>query len=354
MIAISKRFGFRLYWYLIFVFLKVKDLMLIAIFIVSHVCYAAQGGDTPRDKRQKLGGHDDEVDFRVDAAGGDNKLPKIPCNGGSRRPEESRSLMLSKKDRIFAIGKDITEDKNSNVLKAKRAGLQKDGSRVVFGIPKPGKNTKFMDVSKHYAADQSSKMSEGTDSIKFAKYLMPQGQGSRGWKNTSKVDLKGKTADNSKLKVFKSGKAHSVQCKSLPDKDNSMAAVSTSKGASQDPLLDSKASFLRHGKYKQNLLVAGSFSDGLKAAEGPVLVPSLGLESDVSSSKKKSSSAVGAEPGRIGKCVPAGEMLARDEEKSSDENPGMANPDAIEPRRSNRRIQPTSRVSYTYSFICIP
>lgn len=280
--------------------------------------------------------HEAGVDSQVDVARGEGKLSRVPCNDDLKRPEGS-SLILSEKDRIFSVGKVSIEDKNSNLLKMKRTGPQKEGSRVVIGVPKPGKRRKFMEVSKHYVADRAPKISEGTDSIKFTKYLMPQG--SRGLKNTSKVDHKGKAAVDLKPKVLKSGKAHIVQGKSLPEKDNSsVSVVSTS---SQDTSLNTKASSLHHEKSKNNLIDASSFPNTVKAAEAPVLFPSLGLTSDVRSSMKK--------PSSKGKRVLPGEQLSREEEKSSDDNLGRANLDPVEPRRSNRRIQPTSRVNHSPS-----
>ncbi|XXG43063.1 hypothetical protein AAC387_Pa01g3184 [Persea americana] len=289
-------------------------------------------GDAPQDKRQKLGMHEAGVDPQVDVARGEDKPSRIPCNEDLKKPEESRSLVLSEKERIFSVGKATVEDKNSNLHKMKRTGLQKEGSRVVIGVPKPGKKRKFMEVSKHYIADRAPKISEGSESIKFTKYLMPQGP--RGLKNTHKVDFKGKAAVDLKPKMLRSGKAHVAHGRSMPEKDNSsLSVVSTS---SQDTSLNTKASSLHHEKNKHNLNEAGSFSNIVKAAEAPMLFSSLGIPSDVLSSQKK--------PSSKGNRVPSGEKLARDEERSSDNNLGRTNPDTIEPRRSNRRIQPTSRL----------
>lgn len=306
--------------------------MLIAISVVS--CLFDAQGDAPQDKRQKLGMHEAGVDPQVDVARGEDKLSRIPCNEDLKKPEESRSLVLSEKERIFSVGKVTVEDKNSNLHKMKRTGLQKEGSRVVIGVPKPGKKRKFMEVSKHYIADRAPKISEGSESIKFTKYLMPQGP--RGLKNTHKVDFKGKAAVDLKPKMLRSGKVHVAQGRSMPEKDNSsLSVVSTS---SQDTALNTKASSLHHEKNKHNLNEAGSFSNTVKAAEAPMLFSSLGIPSDVLSSQKKTSSK--------GNRVPSGEKLARDEERSSDNNLGRTNLDTIEPRRSNRRIQPTSRVNH--------
>ncbi|XP_077236514.1 protein SWOLLEN 1-like isoform X2 [Tasmannia lanceolata] len=230
-------------------------------------------GDTPQEKRQKKDRNEIGADMQVEAPAKD-KLPKDLHPEGSRKTEKSWSRMLSAEDKIFNAGKNAREQNKSDPLKVNRTDMQKEGSRVIFGVPKPGKKPKFMEVSKQYVAERTDKISEGTDSIKFAKYLIPQA--SRGSKNTSKVDLKGKRAADSRLKVLKSG------------------------------------------------------DDG--------------LVSDVPSSKNISSSAI--ELGTKGKLASAGEKTAKDEEKGSSVNDhkGKPVPDSIEPRRSHRRIQPTSRL----------
>lgn len=44
---------------------------------------------------------------------------------------------------------------------------------MIFGVPKPGKKSKFIPVSKHLVG-KMDKIGDGNDSIKFAKYLVPQ------------------------------------------------------------------------------------------------------------------------------------------------------------------------------------
>ncbi|XP_077235410.1 G2484-1 protein isoform X3 [Tasmannia lanceolata] len=278
-------------------------------------------GDTPQEKRLRMGGSKEiGADIQVEAQVKD-KLPKDP------RSEDSWSHMLSAKDKIFSIGKNVREQNNSDPLKVKRTGLQKEGSRVIFGVPKPGKKRKFMEVSKQYVAERTVKVSEGSDSIKFAKYLIPQA--SRGWKNTSKVDSKGKQAAELKPKVLRSGKAQNVQSKAISEKgSSSISIVSVSNE--------------ENNVQKKNLLE----SNNLKAADGPVLFSPLEIVSDAPSSKNKSSSAIEAEPGTKGKPASTGEKTVGEEEKgpSFNDHEDKSVSDAIEPRRSNRRIQPTSRL----------
>ncbi|OVA03189.1 Agenet-like domain [Macleaya cordata] len=306
-------------------------------------------GDTPQEKRAKLGTSGAEIDPAIEARGKD-KMTKHMGIEDSGKPETSRPLALSAKEKIFTIGKNIREDNNSDALGTKRIGLQKEGSRVVFGVPKPGKKRKFMEVSKHYVANRGAKASEGNDSIKFTKFLIPQESAQRGWKNPSKVVNKGKRVAESKPKVLKSGKAQNVMGRNASERDNSSTSVfpASTEGAVQDLLPNAQASVTHDGNLleKQKLLELGSFPSTRKAAEAQVSSSLSDVVSDAPSLKKKSSSAVATNPGNKGKFAPPGQRLARNEEKDSghNDNSGKLIPDAVEPRRSNRRIQPTSRL----------
>ncbi|XP_068649466.1 uncharacterized protein [Aristolochia californica] len=285
-------------------------------------------GDSPQEKRQKMGRHEVGMNSQV-VNRNHETLSKDISVEDSRKPEESWSRMLSEKDKMFTVGKNVVEENNSNALKVKRIGLQTEGSKVIFGVPKPGKKRKFMEVSKHYVADRlPSKPGEGNDSMKFAKYLMPQGSG-RGWKNAPKVDFRGKQAPAPKSKVLRSGKTHTIQNKSAMEKDNHLVS------ADPDPMQSAKSSVGHEDNNdgSQSFLEVGS-------VPAAVLVPA-----NAPVSKKKSSSAAEADKGMKGKLGPA-VKLARDEEKFATGHDHSAKPvtDAVEPRRSNRRIQPTSRL----------
>ncbi|KAL2472042.1 protein SWOLLEN 1 [Abeliophyllum distichum] len=171
-----------------------------------------------------------------------------------------------------------------------RSGLQKDGSRVIFGVPKPGKKRKFMDVSKHYVSDKSTKINVPSDSVKLANYLMPQGSGSRGWKNSSKIDSKEKQAAESKSKALNSGKPP-IPSRMLSHKDDSTYLKDENESASSQ--------------------------------ETRKRAPAASTKSD--------------RPNK-GKLVPAGRKPP-----NNDANDDSV-PEVVEPRRSNRRIQPTSRL----------
>ncbi|XP_077245028.1 protein SWOLLEN 1-like isoform X2 [Tasmannia lanceolata] len=256
-------------------------------------------GDTPQEKRQKMGRSEIGTDIQVEAQAKD-KLQKDPLREDLRKPDELLSRMLTAKDKIFNVGKNVRDQNKSDPLKVQRTGMHDERSSVIFGVPKPGKKRKFMEVSKQFVAERTGKISEATDSIKFAKYLIPRA--SRGLKNTLKVDFKGKRAADLKPKVLKSGKAQSVQSKTVSEKGGSSISIVTasSNGGSQDPSRKAKENNL-----EKNLLEETN-----------------------------------------GKLAYAGEETARDEEKGSSFNDyeGKPSPDAIERRRSNRRIQPTSRL----------
>ncbi|XP_008802799.2 uncharacterized protein LOC103716542 isoform X2 [Phoenix dactylifera] len=300
-------------------------------------------GDTPYEKRQKLGRLEGKIDSGIDGRGVGSMSTDV-CSDDSRKPEDSRSLNLSAKDKIFSVGKNDREQSNFGALKVKRTGLQKEGSRVVFGVPKPGKKRKFMEVSKHYTADKTEKASEGNDSIKFAKYLMPQT--SRVWRTTSKVESKGKRASNSKPKGLKSVKSQNIQARGTAERDSSsITTVSASNGGESGlgSIPNVKASFNNEENNlgKKNLPEAGPSSTSIGTADAAATESSVPMPGVPSS--KKPSAAVEAGIGGKGKVTPATDKSTGTEFKGSGD-PAKIILDATGPRRSNRRIQPTSRL----------
>ncbi|TKY55458.1 Tudor, plant [Spatholobus suberectus] len=176
-------------------------------------------GDTPHEKRPKLGNPPVEVK-------GKGKIPKGTDAVESANPGEL--LNLTENDKVFNIGKNSKNENKSDAQRMVRTGLQKEGSRVIFGVPKPGKKRKFMEVSKHYVADGTSKINDGNDSVKLANFLIPHGTGSRGWKNSSKNDTKEKLGADSRPS-FKSGKPQSVLGRVIPLKENPYTNDMTSR-----------------------------------------------------------------------------------------------------------------------------
>ncbi|KAL3499613.1 hypothetical protein ACH5RR_038706 [Cinchona calisaya] len=285
-------------------------------------------GDTPREKRIKLGSP--PVDGK-----GKGKMSKNMDFAESGKLHESMLLPLSANDNIFNIGSTKNENK-PETLRTVRSGLQKEGSKVIFGVPKPGKKRKFMEVSKHYVSDRSIKNNAPNDSEKFAKYLMPRGPGTgtHGWKNSFKVDSKEKqTAEFNKPMGLKAGKRSHMAARRLPPRDNSViSSASASKGASlSDKLAKNSTSNDENDSGQQNLVEFVSSSNVEGAGEVPISsssqAPSLAGPRSTKSERLKK-----------GKPPPSGGKSAKVEAK------GKPIPEAVEPRRSNRRIQPTSRL----------
>ena len=305
-------------------------------------------GDTPQEKRLKLGSP------AVEAKGKDKMSKNIAVD--TEKPEEQGLLTLIANEKIFNIGKNTRDENKPDGPRMIRTGLQKEGSRVIFGVPKPGKKRKFMEVSKHYVADRSNKISEANDSVKFAKYLIPQGSGPRAWKNSSKIDSKEKRAVESKPKVVRSGKLQNVSSRTVSRKDN---LLTTRTSASDDanvtdnlPNIKDSVSHDENASGKQVVIEFESFSNTEGQAEGPILFSSLPLPSDAPSSKKVPANAKSQRVSK-GKLAPSGGKLAKiEEEKVYNGNPAKPVPEVAEPRRSNRRIQPTSRVRFS-PFECL-
>ncbi|KAL2348165.1 hypothetical protein Fmac_002165 [Flemingia macrophylla] len=262
-------------------------------------------GDTPREKRPKLGSH------AVDVKGKDQMSKSIDAVESSAKPDEIKLRNLTENDKVFNIGKSSKDENKQGAHRMVRTGLQKQGSKVIFGVPKPGKKRKFMEVSKHYVAQESSKINDRNDSVKLANFLMPQSSGPRGWKNSSKNDAKEKHGVGSKPKT-----SHTERIK---------ASSNHFKNASQSETKVERA--------------PQSATDG--TTEGPILFSSLATSADAHHPIKRTSTTRASK----GKLAPARDKLDKGEmEKALNDNPMKSASDVVEPRRSNRRIQPTSRL----------
>ncbi|XP_020587292.1 LOW QUALITY PROTEIN: uncharacterized protein LOC110029371 [Phalaenopsis equestris] len=295
-------------------------------------------GDTPTEKRQKLGGLEAIAHSEVDAAGigiiSKNILVDVP-----KKPEDSRSLILTAKERAFTVGKNSRDEITSNVLKTKRSGLQKEGSRVVFGVPKPGKKRKFMEVSKHYVEDKFEKVRESSDPMKFAKYLMPQA--SQKFKSTSKVDNKGKKPGDSKSRVgVKAENSQGIESRSQTQKADASLAASNGE-ARHENLESAMSSFSSNNESleKTNTVKFGSSRPteilAVESANSGQPAPTALL------SKRKNV------PGSESEVAVKAKSIVHRTTKSDDKGLGVHGKtmhEIVEPRRSNRRIQPTSRL----------
>ncbi|KVH95523.1 Agenet-like domain-containing protein [Cynara cardunculus var. scolymus] len=263
----------------------------------------ASEGETPKEKRMKLASPVKDK--------GKDKSPKIVDLVESGRHEELGTLPLSAQESSFNVGKSTRDENN---LRKMRSGLQKEGARVIFGVPKPGKKQKFMDVSKHYVADGSKKNNTANDPIKFARYLKPQAPGAHGWKLNSRNDARETQVAETKSRL-KSRKPPVPSFRTLTQKDNN--PKSTTRDSEMTDKSDSDVE-------KQKEFVSSSNT------KGPAL--------DVPKKDFSFTSIPKSEHLNKGKLVPAEGKTAKVEVKEK------SIPEVIEPRRSNRRIQPTSRL----------
>ncbi|XP_022678858.1 uncharacterized protein LOC101784313 isoform X1 [Setaria italica] len=296
-------------------------------------------GDSPLEKRQRTdllqAGSDLSI---VGEAGG----PSKDKNTNAKKPEELKPLPLSQRDMVFNIGKSVAENK-SDALAFKRPGLQKEGSKVVYGVPKHGKKKKFMEVSKHYDAGQSDKISEGNASSRLAKHSMPQLPRPR--ENTSKVDHnRGRRVGEMRSRLPKPTKSQNVAANSVPDKGSlpisvpnpgvsertsTFAGSTTSTSNTEKPTIEKNNSVLGTGLRTE----VPSVSEMQAASTVPTSKQNVPVNNRA---KRKYVPTVG----NVNRGVP------RTSERTSSDSgePQRTSSDSAEPRRSNRRIQPTSRL----------
>ncbi|CAL0331156.1 unnamed protein product [Lupinus luteus] len=268
-------------------------------------------GDTPNEKRPKRGSPAVEVKGKEKISKGIDAVE--PVNAGV-----SSLLNLAENEKVFNIG-----SKNENKPNAQRmakSGPQKEGSRVISGIPKLGKKRKYMDVSKHYVADGTGKINDGNDSVKLANFIIPRGSGSR------KTDAKEKVGADTKLKTFKSGKPPTAFGRLIPPKENSLSKSRSNDMISRTGIKDSH----------KIASVSSSHSGTSGAVGGSILYSSHATSVDSLPTKKTPTSRASK-----GKLAPAGRTLGKVEAERA---LVKSTSEVVEPRRSNRRIQPTSRL----------
>ncbi|RYR58694.1 hypothetical protein Ahy_A05g024579 isoform C [Arachis hypogaea] len=294
-------------------------------------CTFCTQGDTPNEKRLKLSNP-------ADVNGQDNMSKNIDATESSNS-DGLRLLNLTENEKVFNIGNSSKNENKLDTHRTARTGLQKEGSKVIFGVPKPGKKRKFMEVSKHYVA-QESKISDKNDSVKLANFLMPpQSSGPRGWKNSSKNDTRERLGADSKPKTSRSGRPHSAFGRAIPPKDNPSSASSLSSDLPGHTERIKDSTHFKNASQGENQLEKAPYTtDG--ATQGPILFSSLATSTDAVPAKKTSTSRASK-----GKLAPAGGKLGKGETEKPSNDPIKSTSDAIEqPRRSNRRIQPTSRL----------
>ncbi|XP_021757795.1 uncharacterized protein LOC110722805 isoform X1 [Chenopodium quinoa] len=297
----------------------------------SRVQNASEQSDTPQEKRQKL-----EISQSTTKAK-DKESNNVDSAQGKH--ELSKSFNFSTSERTFDIGKTTNDDSKRAARRPLRTNQQKGGSGgVVFGVPKPtGKKRKFMEVSKHFPATKSNKSIELNDSVKFTKYLVPQGAASRGWKAPSRNDSKEKRTVESKSRVPSTRKAH----RTLSLKENFRSTVTRDVENSMDHGTDVEDS-AGHDNTSEKLMDHGSDAceDTSEAPLSSLLPHSLST-----GSKKVPSSNTKSDRLNRGKLGPSGGKLSKiEEDRAYSANTDKSNLDGSEPRRSNRRIQPTHRL----------
>ncbi|XP_012573634.1 protein SWOLLEN 1-like isoform X3 [Cicer arietinum] len=291
-------------------------------------------GDTPHEKRPKLGSHAQEL------VKGKGKISKSTGAVESTNPIESRLLKLSEDDKVFNVGKNNKNEMKPDAHRLARSGLQKEGPRVIFGVPKPGKKRKFMEVSKHYVADGKSRNDDGNDSVKPANSTIPQASGSRGWKTSSIKDTKEKPGADFKP-TSKSGKLQSVLGRGIPSKQKPLSNSHTNDLTGRTERIKDSSSHFNNASQSENQVERASSHSETTGAK-PTLYSSLASSTDSHPTKKPLTSRVSK-----GKLAPAGGRSGRVEveKKAVNGNSAKSTSEEVpEPRRSNRKIQPTSRL----------
>ncbi|CAH8387416.1 unnamed protein product [Eruca vesicaria subsp. sativa] len=256
-------------------------------------------GDTPKEKRPRLG-----VTAPV-AEGKDTKM-KIVDDLDLGKPSQAGVLDLGVSETTFNIGTS-REEGNRGPLRMKRTGLQTQGAKVIYGVPKPGKKRKFMDVSKHYVSEASNKTGKQKEPAKPVKPVVPQNPGPGSWRLPSKPREKQTTT--SKPKTFK------------PAPKTKEKPVAASRVI---PRKDSRSTTASNMESEDAVGQSGENKD-----------PASGKTSSSQGQDSSSSSTIGK-----GKVAPTAGRLAKIEEGKTLAEPS----DGMEPRRSVRRIQPTSRL----------
>ncbi|CAM0956214.1 unnamed protein product [Alopecurus aequalis] len=304
-------------------------------------------GDSPYEKRQRTA-VSDPVPIVGEAQGPSKE--KMPIVGEAQVPSKDKTvtklrepkppLALSDREMIFNIGKSAVENKTT-----RRPGLQKEGSKV-FGVPKPGKLKKFMDVSKHYVGDQADKISEGSTSTRLVKQSVPQVRRPR--ESTLKLDQRAKRVGDMRSRGLKPAKSQNVSTNSLPGKDPLSIPV---PGSSALPVPGSSAhessfGFAGNATNSSNPVNRtveksnSAHSTDLITEDASVPESRVHATPSVPISKKKPTTTDRAKR----KYIPSMDNNLSRRVPNTPEISGQTSSDSAEPRRSNRRIQPTSRL----------
>jgi len=248
------------------------------------------------------------------------------------KQDEPKPLALSDRDVLFNIGKGATDIKTT-----RRPGLQKEGTKV-FGVPKPGKKKKFMDVSKHYVGDQADKISEGSASTRFAKHPVPQVPRPR--ESTLKLDQRAKRASDMRSRGLKSAKSQTTSINSVPGEDPLSTPVPSSSA------LESTFAFAASTTSSSNPVNPtveknnSARATDLRTDDASIRESRLQATPTIPAIKKNPTAANRAKR----KFVPSEDSNVNRRVLKTPDVSAKTSSDSAEPRRSNRRIQPTSRL----------
>ncbi|XP_010440022.1 PREDICTED: uncharacterized protein LOC104723369 isoform X1 [Camelina sativa] len=275
-------------------------------------------GDTPKEKRPRLGTPAPVAEVK-------DKSIKIVDDPDLGKPPQTGVLDLGVSENTFNIGRSTREENKPDPLRMKRTGLQKQGSKVIFGVPKPGKKRKFMDVSKHYISEASTKTRERKELAKPVKTIVPQNSGLGSWRVPPKTISREKQTTISKPKTFK-------PAPKPKEKLGAAARIITRKESRSTTASDVESDD------------AGDESAENKGPASGVPFKGTVEEQTTSSSHDTGSKNSSSSNTNRGKVAPTAGRLAKiEEDKALAENSSKTS-EGMEPRRSIRRIQPTSRL----------
>eukprot|EP01018_Ginkgo_biloba_P018815 Gb_04223 [translate_table: standard] len=302
--------------------------------------------DLPLGKRQKVEKEDTGKEDKSK-----DKLQKIPNVEEGKKVQELSAVMSSVKDLKYSAPMKSFRDGGSAMNnKANRAGLKNEGSKVTFGVPKAAKKRKFMDVSRHYAADRMARSSperNATSKMDKSKALPFRSQS--GWKMNQVEDKRGKRPTVSKPPESKLGKkGQDAQNRTETEKNKISVAnpTATKKDVSgHDSVPTSTPSVNIDGSKAARRIVMGGNGSSLSASKeiaarrpSPFAqVKALLVGEREQGSKGKQSCSSNSSSQNV-------EKNAVRQEITKERDSGKTATDGIEPRRSNRRIQPTSRL----------
>lgn len=222
--------------------------------------------------------------------------------------------------------------------------MQNTEASRFHGLPKPAKKKKFMDVSTHYSADKMVKNSpKGKPTNKMDKYKTMLAHSQSGLETNKFECMKANKSTLPKPRELRYG--NGGQNKAQPEKDKSYVVNKTS---------------LRNTTSSHEFAMGHNpaISDGRRAGRKVVGSDASSLFAPVEVSHKPSPftqgkpfSAVNADQGSKQKSSTlksssqnSENNIFRQEKTSKERGPLKIAPDHIQPRRSNRRFQPSSKL----------